>query len=345
MKLLKKYMDENHDIYEICGLKIKIKNKYNTLLSSVQQKIFINKKNTIKMCKKLYANFNKDNFVEKYKKLIEGLDDESIRQISTIIARIIKIATSNIYEDIFTEDEVIQINKLKKEFENNIIKLNENCFAYRQYLLPINHFEPHVFHYKYNIDELNDFDRIRNKNIIDVGGYIGDSAILLKDYTNCKVYSFEPETENFDLLNQTIELNNAHDKIVPVKLGLGSKDETQDIYIWGAGSSLKPENKLFNLDNPKESINITTLDKFVEENNLEVGLIKVDIEGFEQEFLKGAINTIKSQKPALLLSIYHNVSDLFDIKPYIESLDLGYKLKIRKPTDGNVRGDILLIAE
>ncbi|WP_277874920.1 FkbM family methyltransferase [Brachyspira aalborgi] len=31
-----------------------------------------------------------------------------------------------------------------------------------------------------------------------------------------------------------------------------------------------------------------TLDSFVEENNIIVGLIKVDIEGAEQDFIKGA---------------------------------------------------------
>ena len=67
--------------------------------------------------------------------------------------------------------------------------------------------------------------------------------------------------------------------------------------------------------------------------------------GFEQQFLKGAENTIKTQKPTLLLSIYHNANDFFQIKPYIESLDLGYKLKIRKPIDGHIRGEILLLAE
>jgi hypothetical protein len=46
--------------------------------------------------------------------------------------------------------------------------------------------------------------------------------------------------------------------------------------------------------------------------------------------LAGAINTIKKQKPVLLLSIYHNANDFFEIKPLIESWNLGYKFKIRK---------------
>ena len=143
------------------------------------------------------------------------------------------------------------------------------------------------------------------------------------------------------MMLETIKLNESKN-IVPVRLGLGSKDEVLEINIDSSASSI---NRVLHENLQKESIHITTLDKFVEEHNLKVGLIKVDIEGFEQEFLKGALNTIKTQKPILLLSIYHNADDFFNIKPFIESLDLGYSLKIVRPNDGGVRGETLLICE
>lgn len=55
------------------------------------------------------------------------------------------------------------------------------------------------------------------------------------------------------------------------------------------------------------------MDDFVADNNLQIGLIKVDIEGLEQDFLKGAENTIKTQKPALTISIHNSASDFFEI--------------------------------
>lgn len=83
----------------------------------------------------------------------------------------------------------------------------------------------------------------------------------------------------------------------------------------------------------KESIEITTLDDFVAEKNVEIGFIKVDTEGFEQPFLVGAKQTICTQKPALLISIYHSGDDYFNIKPLIESWNLGYQMRIYKGTD------------
>ena len=90
---------------------------------------------------------------------------------------------------------------------------------------------------------------------------------------------------------------------------------------------------------------MTTLDSFVDKNNIKVGLIKTDLEGFEQNFLKGSLNTIKKQKPILIISIYHNYSDFFDIKPMIEELDLGYKFKIIKSNDFNLIVETKLLAE
>ena len=94
----------------------------------------------------------------------------------------------------------------------------------------------------------------------------------------------------------------------------------------------------------KEKIEITTIDDYVEKNNIEVGLIKSDIEGAELSLLRGAINTIKQQKPVLVISIYHNTNDFFEIKKLIESLNLGYKFKIEK-NPNRILIDTVLIAE
>ena len=123
-------------------------------------------------------------------------------------------------------------------------------------------------------------------------------------------------------------------------MALGDKNENIKISICGSGSSFK-----HNFTGIEEEVTVTTLDDYVERNNIKVGLIKVDIEGFEQNFLKGAIQTIKKQKPILLISIYHNYSDFYDIKPFIENLNLGYKFNIHKPVDGQILSETLLICE
>jgi hypothetical protein len=92
-------------------------------------------------------------------------------------------------------------------------------------------------------------------------------------------------------------------------------------------------------------VKITTLDAWARHNDVDVGLIKVDIDGYAQRFLKGAIETIKKHRPTLLLSIYHSAADLLEIKPFIESLDLGYRFKVRRHADNDVVRDTMLICE
>jgi hypothetical protein len=66
----------------------------------------------------------------------------------------------------------------------------------------------------------------------------------------------------------------------------------------------------------------------VRENKLQIGLIKTDIEGGESALLRGAEQTIREQKPILIISIYHSYADFFGIKPLIESWNLGYQFTL-----------------
>ena len=212
--------------------------------------------------------------------------------------------------------------------------------------MPTNHFEPETFYGKCGMDYIESLNKIKNKSIIDAGAFIGDTAIILSDYTDKNVYSFEPFLQNYNLMLKTIELNKKNN-IIPVNMALG--DENKEIGMdasVGAGSGLSIENaKESNINNIKNKVKMMTLDSYVKENNIEVGLIKTDLEGFEQPFLKGAIETIKEQKPVLIISIYHNYSDFFEIKPMIENLNLGYKFRIIKNRLNKVISETKLLAE
>jgi FkbM family methyltransferase len=144
---------------------------------------------------------------------------------------------------------------------------------------------------------------------------------------------------------KTIEMNHKKN-IVPVNLGLGSKNCKAEIpNLVGVGNRTNYVDSAQGNGKETAIVDIVTLDEYVDKNKLEVGLIKVDIEGNEQDFLKGAEKVIRSQKPALLISIYHNPADFFQIKSLIEGWNLGYKFKIAKCHSPYICIDTLLIAE
>lgn len=277
---------------------------------------------------------SRNELLYKYKKLINGLDNESTETVSNIVSA---LSRNNMY---FTDNEVSIKEDLRKKHNNKIIKINNELYIYdNKYILNRDFFEFPNFYDKIGLDHVKNTDFIKDKAIIDAGGFIGDTALILSEYTNDKVYSFEPLLSNLNSMKKNIALNNKSN-VEPVYMALG--DQNNEIYIDDSNVS---SGNVLNIKNIGNKVQMTTLDSFVEKNNIKVGLIKTDLEGFEQPFLRGALNTIKKQKPVLIISIYHNYSDFFDIKPMIEELDLGYKFKILKSNDFNIILETKLIAE
>lgn len=98
----------------------------------------------------------------------------------------------------------------------------------------------------------------------------------------------------------------------------------------------------------KNEIRVKTvsIDEYVRQHGLNVGLIKADIEGAERELIKGARETILKYKPALLMSIYHTADDFFELKKMIEDLNAGYRFKIFQPiTAKNIFLETMLVCE
>lgn len=229
----------------------------------------------------------------------------------------------------------IKAVSLDKDSENS-----EEVYEYDGMFLPINSFEASVFLHHHLVEKCIGLDK--GKAVIDAGGYIGDSALVFtkKCGISGQIYSFEPVSENFSLMQRTIRLNNLSN-VTPVKKALGAKAGIAKISICNIASGFGHGDNL-----PTESVEVTTIDDFVRENALQVGLIKSDVEGFEKELLRGAVETIKAQRPFMIISIYHSLGDYLEIKPFLEALnrehDLGYSFSIDKGIDEYVHIDTCL---
>lgn len=174
-----------------------------------------------------------------------------------------------------------------------------------------------------------DMEYIKNKDIIDAGAFTGDTSLPLSKRTTKNVYAFEPFKDSFEILKKNISDNNI-ENIIPVNKSLGNINGERSLFLSGDNvQGITSDATLRSYDN-EIKVKETTIDTFVEENNLEVGFITIDVEGAEMDLLEGAINTIKTQKPLLYISMYHKVSDYFNIIPWVANLDLGYEFNITK---------------
>jgi FkbM family methyltransferase len=164
--------------------------------------------------------------------------------------------------------------------------------------------------------------------VIDAGAWCGDFSAYSAS-KGAVVYAFEPTSSTFTWLLKTAELNKDCGKIIPIKCGLGEKRENIDLFVGdtplaGSNTIVPQRSKHLNFI---ENIEITTLDQFVIENNVEkVNFIKADIEGAERYMLKGAVNVLKEFSPKLAICTYHFPDDPEILEKII--LDANPKYKI-----------------
>ena len=295
---------------------------------------------------KLFSDaMNREDSAQRFSALISGLDNESRNTVSDIIHRMGMIADGNkSLQDVYTQREQEEFVRMNDEFSSKIVKLNDNLYYYNGYYLPVNQFDSSVFFTRYGIDKLTTLDSVRNKHIIDAGGYVGDTALLFSSYTDKNIHVFEASPSNMDIVRETIRLNHL-DNIVPVSKALGEKSGTATFSLGERNScNSLVERPGYNYPDHIE-VPVVTLDDYVRENDLEVGLIKVDIEGGEQLLLRGAVETIRTQHPILLISIYHSANDFFEIKPMIEKMCGKYTFRIVKPANPAIALETILLAE
>ena len=189
---------------------------------------------------------------------------------------------------------------------------------------------------------------INGKAVIDVGGYVGDSLSLFRAlFPESKIYTFEPSKASFDTLTNLFKQDINQGNIIPVQKGLGDE---KGILKLSKGQGLQSDaTASMAMDyglgpDSYEEAEVITLDEYVQEHNLSVGLIKVDVEGFEPQVLKGALNTIKTQRPVLVLATYHNGYEFYELKSVIEALNLNYSFQLRRSTLCHPLVDLALIA-
>ena len=188
------------------------------------------------------------------------------------------------------------------------------------------------------VSVLQDFLR-SGDTFVDVGANIGWLSLVAanKVGNQGQVYAFEPVPSTFEILTSNKELNQ-FSQITLNQFALGNKEEILTIYPEkenrGGASILnhQSENGI--------QIEVRILDKLKLESTINV--IKIDVEGFELDVLKGAINTIKKDKPNLIIEHSidrNNTAEQFEIYNWLLELEI---YKIYKLKNGKERKSILI---
>ncbi|KAB8033349.1 FkbM family methyltransferase [Fluviispira multicolorata] len=147
---------------------------------------------------------------------------------------------------------------------------------------------------------------------IDIGANIGIFSIMMANkFPKMSIYSFEPEPDAFNCLNNTIKKNNI--KNVNLNKHAISNKISQEKFYYDSrnhgGHSLDPQSIIDegSLISHSLNVNIETLDHFIGQNCIpKIDIIKIDVQRHEDKVLEGAINSIQKFRPILLIECYVN---------------------------------------
>ena len=160
-----------------------------------------------------------------------------------------------------------------------------------------------------------------NEVIADLGAYTGDTVLsYIKNYgEDCykKIYCYEITPSVFARLKENLS---NYRNIDCRNKGVADKEGKMNIAVNTVSASANV------LSEENGDVTVTTLDADVKEN---LTLIKADIEGFEKKALLGAKNHILTSRPKLLISVYHNNDDLWEIPALIDSFRTDYAFYLR----------------
>jgi FkbM family methyltransferase len=139
-------------------------------------------------------------------------------------------------------------------------------------------------------------------NIIDVGANLGYYTLnFAKKANQGKIISFEPFLDNYQNLKLNISLNQFKN-INTYQIALG--DSCQKVNM---EHPVKRNLGMVQIKNLTEAVDtfieMTTLDTFIKKNPLKINLIKIDIEGYEMNFLRGAKEVLINQYPILFVEL------------------------------------------
>ena len=185
----------------------------------------------------------------------------------------------------------------------------------------------------YNKRELLDIEILMNElkdsmNVLDIGANIGYYALLEASLLDKgKVYAFEPDPRNIEILKKNIKLNNFSEKIELYPYAVAEKNCIKKFYL-AKQTNLNSFTRKGKNDDFIE-VKCLRLNDFAEEKNID--FIRMDLEGYECMVIAGMIDFLRIKQDLKLLIEVHSVfydNEKFNFKEKLKTLEkFGFYVK------------------
>jgi len=240
---------------------------------------------------------------------------------------------------LFDNQDIERQNHYKYFLKSHPIIKKKDYYEFLGFKSVVNNIFPDIFVEECGLNYLKNKERLIDSTIIDCGACIGDSTYILNQKLSPKkIVAVEPEPTNYNKLLKNIHLNKMNN-VIPVSKGVGEKQGSFYMEFGGAGAYLSSRGT-------KQKVEVDSIDNLIKELALKnIGLIKMDIEGFESPAIKGAKEIIKKFKPALIICLYHRGQDFFEIPKLVKELVPQYKFQFVNLSEEFPTHERVLIAE
>lgn len=145
----------------------------------------------------------------------------------------------------------------------------------------------------------NNFLDLNKENVVlDIGSNIGNHSLFFAKVCNASVYAFEPQKNLCEIAKFNFELNSVSDKVEVLNLALGAHRKAgkyKDFSSQNTGGTTIEETEFC------KEFEMEALDNFTFEK---IDFIKIDVEGYEQEVLKGAAKTLSRINCPIWIEIF-----------------------------------------
>lgn len=149
-----------------------------------------------------------------------------------------------------------------------------------------------------------------NDIVADIGANIGLTALLFSSLAK-KTYAFEPSPSTFRILTENLARNDIAN-VEAVNLGLGQAVENLTITFAKNNRSggyvsekIRPES-----GHITEEIRIDTLDHFFTGRSPIPTFLKIDVEGYEMNVVRGGAEFLKTYQPTVVMEMNHFCLDV-----------------------------------
>jgi FkbM family methyltransferase len=156
--------------------------------------------------------------------------------------------------------------------------------------------EPHITKFTQLYNKLYEIE-----NIIDIGANFGYHTLLFSRECNKNVYSFEPQIQNFELLEENIKINDRKN-IISHNYACGDENCEIKMPIFNCNHNINMGDITPNIGCINNNFSITKSIILDEYNFLsKIDLIKMDVQGWEKKVLIGATKLLKTHKPIIIV--------------------------------------------